>query len=333
MSGKGFGKPYWKRICRQLCEMVNSQNLLVYPSEISHGFGDDSIHDGKSNIGSWEEPENEWHHMHRFGSPACHNISSLSKESAATDDSDLRSVWNTANQDFLRVAVLLVSWTDDLDGLDMGSDLGDLGNMFSNTSLDNYRSSLLSTNTGLNNLVLIDNPGFDKTSRSDSGIFKEIAQALAQYNARPNINEGFYLCRVDSTHLRRSSCKNLVPFRNIIGEGVVFTSMWKNINPTLDHKIYTQGCERTDGFRRNTKSIHGRDSLIIYLGYIVPEEQPEFGLLEYEAGHDIAPFACIIIDVAERLSLPQYRSSQESDQKNCGNEGGSIGIRKESLQA
>jgi hypothetical protein len=54
---------------------------------------------------------------------------------------------------------------------------------------------------------------------------------------------------------------------------------------------------------------------------------------EFQAQHDIWSFGCIFIDFPERLSLPQNRSSQTNEQKNCGNESGSIGIRKESFQA
>jgi len=82
------------------------------------------------------------------------------------------------------------------------------------------------------NIILIDTPGFDDTSRSDAEILRELSYALAVLHLRNVRLAGLiYLHRITDPRMTGSAKKNLRLFKSLCGErnyprAVLATTMW-----------------------------------------------------------------------------------------------------------
>ncbi|KAK4155080.1 hypothetical protein C8A00DRAFT_13861 [Chaetomidium leptoderma] len=87
-------------------------------------------------------------------------------------------------------------------------------------------------------VYLIDTPGFDDTSRSDTEILKEIAFFLAAiYSKRVRLAGLVYLHRISDPRMQGSALKNLHMFQKLCGDRglasvVLATTMWKGLEAT-----------------------------------------------------------------------------------------------------
>jgi hypothetical protein len=79
---------------------------------------------------------------------------------------------------------------------------------------------------------MIDIPGFDDTSRSDSEILMEVASYLAiTYDQNMRIDGVIYITRITDTRITGINRKNLVVFSTLVGQEalskvILATSMW-----------------------------------------------------------------------------------------------------------
>ncbi|KAK5661093.1 hypothetical protein OQA88_10983 [Cercophora sp. LCS_1] len=86
-------------------------------------------------------------------------------------------------------------------------------------------------------VYLVDTPGFDDTTRTDSEVLKEIAFFLAQiHRKRVRLSGVIYLHRINDTRVGGSTMKNLRMFKQLCGEAALdrvtlTTSMWENVKP------------------------------------------------------------------------------------------------------
>ncbi|KAL6918254.1 hypothetical protein FSST1_009749 [Fusarium sambucinum] len=84
-------------------------------------------------------------------------------------------------------------------------------------------------------VYLIDTPGFDDTSRSDTEVLKEIAFFFSQiYKKNVQLAGIIYLHRITDNRVSGSALKNLSMFKQLCGESafrhvVLCTSMWDNL--------------------------------------------------------------------------------------------------------
>lgn len=87
-------------------------------------------------------------------------------------------------------------------------------------------------------MYLIDTPGFDDTSRSDTEILKEIAFFLAAiYSKKVRLAGIVYLHRITDPRMQGSALKNLHMFQKLCGDRglssvVLATTMWKGLEAT-----------------------------------------------------------------------------------------------------
>jgi GTP-binding protein EngB required for normal cell division len=87
-------------------------------------------------------------------------------------------------------------------------------------------------------VYLIDTPGFDDTSRSDTEILKEIAFFLAAiYSKKVRLAGIVYLHRITDPRMQGSALKNLHMFQKLCGDRglssvVLATTMWKGLEAT-----------------------------------------------------------------------------------------------------
>ncbi|EAQ90639.1 hypothetical protein CHGG_02574 [Chaetomium globosum CBS 148.51] len=87
-------------------------------------------------------------------------------------------------------------------------------------------------------VYLIDTPGFDDTSRSDTEILKEIAFFLAAiYSKKVRLAGIVYLHRITDPRMQGSALKNLHMFQKLCGDRglssvVLATTMWKGLDAT-----------------------------------------------------------------------------------------------------
>ncbi|KAM0369796.1 hypothetical protein ACHAPY_010974 [Fusarium culmorum] len=88
-------------------------------------------------------------------------------------------------------------------------------------------------------VYLIDTPGFDDTSRSDTEVLKEVAFFFSQlYRKNVQLAGIIYLHRITDNRVSGSALKNLSMFKKLCGEGafghvVLCTSMWNNLETVL----------------------------------------------------------------------------------------------------
>ncbi|KAK0099505.1 hypothetical protein ONS96_008342 [Cadophora gregata f. sp. sojae] len=90
-------------------------------------------------------------------------------------------------------------------------------------------------------IYLIDTPGFDDTSRSDTIVLKEIAFFLSRlYRDKVNLAGIIYLHRITDNRLSGTALKNLNAFRQLCGPDsyghvILTTSMWNLLDPSASH--------------------------------------------------------------------------------------------------
>lgn len=86
-------------------------------------------------------------------------------------------------------------------------------------------------------VYLIDTPGFDDTSRSDTDVLREIAGWLtASYSNKVLLHGIIYLHRITDVRMQGSAMKNLLMFKKLCGDNalrkvVLTTTMWDKVPP------------------------------------------------------------------------------------------------------
>lgn len=86
-------------------------------------------------------------------------------------------------------------------------------------------------------VYLIDTPGFDDTTRSDTAVLREIAGWLGDsYQNNILLHGIIYLHRITDVRMQGSAKKNLVMFRRLCGQDaltkvVLVTTMWDKVSP------------------------------------------------------------------------------------------------------
>jgi GTP-binding protein EngB required for normal cell division len=107
---------------------------------------------------------------------------------------------------------------------------------------------------GERTVYLIDTPGFDDTSRSDTEILKEIAFFLAAiYSKRVRLAGIVYLHRITDPRMQGSALKNLHMFQKLCGDRglssvVLATTMWKGLEATEEGRQIGQ--QRTEDLQK-----------------------------------------------------------------------------------
>jgi hypothetical protein len=103
-------------------------------------------------------------------------------------------------------------------------------------------------------VYLIDTPGFDDTSRSDTEILKEIAFFLAAiYSKKVRLAGIVYLHRITDPRMQGSALKNLHMFQKLCGDRglssvVLATTMWKGLEATEEGRRVGQ--QRSEDLRK-----------------------------------------------------------------------------------
>ncbi|KJZ70207.1 hypothetical protein HIM_10393 [Hirsutella minnesotensis 3608] len=107
---------------------------------------------------------------------------------------------------------------------------------------------------GDRSIYLIDTPGFDDTTRSDTDVLKDIAFFLATiYTKRVRLAGIIYLHRITDPRMQGSAVKNLHMFQKLCGERgmasvVLTTTMWQGLDNTEEGREI--GNRREDGLQR-----------------------------------------------------------------------------------
>ena len=88
---------------------------------------------------------------------------------------------------------------------------------------------------GLCNVTLVDTPGFDDTTRTDTEILELIASYMKYaYNDKAKLTGVIYLHRISDIRMSNSSYKNLRMFRSLCGSNnlshvILATTMWDKV--------------------------------------------------------------------------------------------------------
>ncbi|KAI8207019.1 hypothetical protein K4K52_002607 [Colletotrichum sp. SAR 10_76] len=89
---------------------------------------------------------------------------------------------------------------------------------------------------------LVDTPGFDDTSRSDTEVLREIATWLSNaYKDTKHLHGIIYLHRITDTRLGGSAMRNLFMFQKLCGQDalknvILATTMWEDVKEGLGNK-------------------------------------------------------------------------------------------------
>jgi hypothetical protein len=87
------------------------------------------------------------------------------------------------------------------------------------------------------NIYLIDTPGFDDTTRSDTDVLKEVAGWLTDsYSNKVKLNGILYMHRITDPRMQGSAMMNLVMFKKLCGHDALknvtlVTTMWDKVDP------------------------------------------------------------------------------------------------------
>ncbi|KAL8847920.1 MAG: hypothetical protein Q9221_007051 [Calogaya cf. arnoldii] len=106
-------------------------------------------------------------------------------------------------------------------------------------------------------VFLLDTPGFDDTSRSDTDVLKTIAENLVgMYSKDIKLSGIIYLHRITDVRFTGSAYKNISVFKKLCGENcypnvVLATTMWENLGGS--------GNDTTLGDQRETQLVETRE--------------------------------------------------------------------------
>jgi hypothetical protein len=87
------------------------------------------------------------------------------------------------------------------------------------------------------NIYLIDTPGFDDTTRSDTDVLKEVAGWLTDsYSNKVKLNGILYMHRITDPRMQGSAMMNLIMFKKLCGHDALknvtlVTTMWEKVDP------------------------------------------------------------------------------------------------------
>ena len=87
-----------------------------------------------------------------------------------------------------------------------------------------------------NTVHLIDTPGFDDTTLSDTDVLKAVAQCFHEtYSSEIQLNGIIYIHRISDPRMTGNALKNLSVFRKICGDKslecvVLATTMWDSVS-------------------------------------------------------------------------------------------------------
>lgn len=143
--------------------------------------------------------------------------------------------------------------------------------------------SLVPVEIGNSKVLLIDTPGFDDTTRTDSEILTEIARILsAQYQLGVQLKGVIYIHRITDIRYARSSVKTFEVFKKMCGEKslknvLLITSRWAEVEPglgsqrerQLKDKFWAYMLERGSNMSR----FHGdRDSAVALVSQLLAKD-------------------------------------------------------------
>ncbi|KAF2200939.1 P-loop containing nucleoside triphosphate hydrolase protein [Delitschia confertaspora ATCC 74209] len=136
---------------------------------------------------------------------------------------------------------------------------------------------------GASKVILIDTPGFDDTTRTDSEILTEIARILScQYQLGVELKGVIYIHRITDIRYSRSSVKTFDIFKKICGERalknvLLITSRWDDVSQTVGSDRERQLKERFWAYMlsrgSNISRFHGdRDSAVGLVSQLLMKE-------------------------------------------------------------
>lgn len=136
---------------------------------------------------------------------------------------------------------------------------------------------------GPTKLLVLDTPGFDDSTRTDSEILTEIARVLsAQYELGVELKGVIYVHRITDVRYSGSSVKTFEVFKKICGEGalknvLLVTSRWAEVDQALGADRERQLREKFWAFMLGKGSaisrFHGdRDSAIALVSQLISKE-------------------------------------------------------------
>ncbi|KAF3921570.1 hypothetical protein AA313_de0203902 [Arthrobotrys entomopaga] len=131
-------------------------------------------------------------------------------------------------------------------------------------------------------IYLVDTPGFDDTTRSDTDVLKEVAYFLSvSYSSKIKLSGIIYLHRISDLRMQGSALKNLRMFKKLCGENalpctILATTMWERVDQETGASRERQLVE-TENFwgymvSRGSKVFrhaNDRDSALEIVDYIV----------------------------------------------------------------
>ena len=108
---------------------------------------------------------------------------------------------------------------------------------------------MVAATIGNTDVIVIDCPGFDDTTRSDTEILKEITEMLsAQYILGFKLKGVIYLHRITDNRMQGSTMKNLQLFTKLVGEAalsnvVLVTTMWGKVDAKSEEEANSRDSE------------------------------------------------------------------------------------------
>lgn len=172
-------------------------------------------------------------------------------------------------------------------------------------------------------VYLIDTPGFDDTSRSDSEVLREIAAWLTKsYADDMKLTGIIYLHRISDFRMPGSAKKNLRMFKQLCGEAalknvILTTTMWDLVNPE-------EGEARENQLRSTPE----------FWGWMIEKGSSTFRYLNTtksarETIQSLLPRPRIVLDIQQQM----VKEGQDLDRTNAGKElESSFKFEKEQLE-